>query len=143
MKNANLAGLSKLNLTVFKQIVLAGCLTTLVACGGAGSDGSSGIGGAPPRVKRQLSVELTGLSQPGLILQTNRGDELVVAENGTHHFNAEVPGDDNYAITVKEQPVGELCTVNNGTGLAVEDISTASVTCSAEAFTVGGGVAGL
>lgn len=132
MKKANLTeGLSKfVNLTVFKQVVLAGCLSTLVACGAGGSDGG-GLGSTPPpRIKRQLNVELSGLSQPGLVLQTNSGDELVVAENGTHYFGAEVLPNDKYAITVKEQPAGEVCTVKDGSGTAVEDISTVSVICS-------------
>ena len=150
MSKANLPDVSKLNLSVFKQIILAGCLATLVACGagigGSGSGGSSaGVGSSPPpRVKRNLGVQLTGLTQPGLVLQTSSGDELAVAENGTHYFGSEVSPNDNYAITVKEQPAGEVCTVKDGSGLAVADVM-APVICSssADSYDIGGHVTGL
>ena len=143
MNDMNRANLKGLAVSVCKQIVVAGCLTTLVACGGASGD-SGGFGGSqpPPRVKRYLGVQLNGVTQPGLVLQTNSGDELAVAENGIHYFNEEVPANDEYAITVKEQPAGQVCTVNNGSGVAETD-AMGSVTCSSSAYTIGGQIAGL
>lgn len=137
--------LKSLALSVLKQTAVVGCLTALVACGGVSSSDGGNFGSSPPpRVKRSLSVQSTGVTQQGLVLQTNSGDELAVNENGLHYFNEEVPANGEYAITVKEEPVGEVCTVNNGSGLAVTDVM-GSVTCSsaADAYTISGTITGL
>jgi hypothetical protein len=47
-----------------------------------------------------------------------------------------------YAVTVKTQPTGEVCSVVNGSGAAASDITNVSVSCT-HTFTIGGTVGGL
>ena len=47
-------------------------------------------------------------------LQNNGGDSLVVPGNGTFTFRETIAHNRSYAITVKGQPTGQMCTVSNG-----------------------------
>ncbi len=85
---------------------------------------------------------ITGLSATGLVLQNNAGDDLTVASGATSFtFATAVTG--AYAVTVKTQPTGLTCTVSNGTGTAVANVTNVSATCSAITFTIGGTITGL
>ena len=84
----------------------------LTACGGGEVGGSvSGLG--------------TGL---GATLLNNGGDPLTVTRNGRFAFADTLGANQRYAVTVGTQPVGQLCSVANGTGTidadgnSVEDV---------------------
>lgn len=77
-------------------------------------------------------------------LNNNGADALTVSANGAFTFAMPVPVNGSYAVTVAAQPAGKTCTVSNASGSGVvADISDVAVTCSTNAFTVGGTVTGL
>jgi hypothetical protein len=85
---------------VTKMLLCAALGLGLAGCGGGEVGGTvSGLG--------------TGLS---LTLLNNGGDALTVARNGSFTFADTLDANAAYAVTVKTQPVGQSCTVANGTG---------------------------
>lgn len=143
----NLAGFCKFAIHSVKHILLTGTLVTLAACGGGGGNGNNiprdDHATRPADVK--IGVTVTGLTKPGLVLQNNGGDDLAISENTTYTFSKVVPFKGDYRVTVKTQPDNELCTVKNGSGIAVPAGLAISVVCSSaqNSFTIGGAVTGL
>jgi uncharacterized repeat protein (TIGR03803 family) len=79
-----------------------------------------------------------------LVLQNNGADALTVTANSTFSFPLPVAYNSSYAITVAAQPLGQTCTVSNGSGAGVvTNINNVAVTCSADTYTVGGAMSGL
>ena len=78
------------------------------------------------------------------VLQDNGGDALTISANGTFTFATPVAQGSTYAVTIQTQPSTQTCTVANGTGtLGAANVSAVSVTCSTNAYSVGGTVSGL
>ncbi|MBW2253258.1 MAG: hypothetical protein JRI25_01515 [Deltaproteobacteria bacterium] len=65
-----------------------------------------------------IGVTVTGLIGPGLVLQNNGADDLIVDFDGDHVFSTEVPDGSGYDVTIKTVPpaMGQQCAVQNGTG---------------------------
>jgi hypothetical protein len=79
-----------------------------------------------------------------LALSNNGNDALAVNADGSFTFATPVPYNGSYAVTVGTQPVGQTCTVSNGSASAVvANVATISVTCSINTFTISGTVTGL
>ncbi|MBM7117860.1 beta strand repeat-containing protein [Archangium primigenium] len=87
---------------------------------------------------------LSGLGTGGTVkLRNNGGDELTLTTNGAFTFATSLPEGGSYAVTVSEQPAGQSCTVQNGTGSGLAaNVTNVAVTC-ANLYTVGGTVTGL
>jgi hypothetical protein len=104
----------------------------LSACGG---NTDATIGGSVSGLAAGTSVAL----------QDNGADTVTVSANGTFAFPTGVLANGNYVVTVLTQPVGQSCTVTNGSGsvdASSDNVSTVSVTCVATA-TLGGTLTGL
>ena len=88
---------------------------------------------------------VTGL--PGgarVTLDDNGADPLVVTASGSFKFATPVAYNSGYAVTVGTQPVGETCTVSNARGSGViMAITSVSVICAVDTYTVSGTVSGL
>jgi ribosomal protein S11 len=85
---------------------------------------------------------LTGI----VTLRNNGGDSLARNTNGSFTFATVLTTGSPYAVTVFSQPVGQTCTVANGSGIvAAGNVTNVAVTCvtNPATFTVGGTVAGL
>ena len=99
-----------------KLLFAAAVSACLAACGGGEIGGTvSGLG--------------TGLS---LTLLNNGSDALTVARNGSFAFADLLDNSASYAVTVQTQPVGQSCSVANGSGrLDAEgtSIDSVRVTC--------------
>jgi hypothetical protein len=79
-----------------------------------------------------------------LVLQDNGGDALTISASGTFTFATPVAQGSTYAVTIQTQPNTQTCTVANGTAtLGAANVSTVSVICSTNAYTVGGTISGL
>ncbi len=80
-----------------------------------------------------VSGTLSGLSAGSQAqLENNSGDPLTVSANGTFTFATPIADQGSYAVTVNVRPLGEVCSVSNGTGTAVTaDVSGVNVTCTA------------
>ncbi len=96
-----------------------------------------------------ISGSLLGLSTgQSLTLLNNGGDNNVMLTNGGFTFGTNVIMGSAYNVTVSSQPLGQLCTVTNGTGTSPgggTNISNVSVVCVVDnrTFTIGGTVSGL
>ena len=85
---------------------------------------------------------VSGLTGGSLSLQLNGGPAFVLSANGAFTFPTQVSS--TYTVTVGSQPVGQTCTVSNGTGAGVTaNVTNLSVNCSANTYTIGGSVSGL
>ena len=79
-----------------------------------------------------------------MTLQNNGGDDLSVTANGPFTFATRVVSGTAYAVVVVGQPAGQLCAVSGGSGsVGTSDVTSVSVTCEAQLFTIGGTVSGL
>jgi hypothetical protein len=96
------------------------------------------------RIGGTLSGLATGNS---ITLRNNGGDDLVRSTNGSFTFATQVASGQPYAVTVvanPASPISQTCTVTSGTGLvAGSDVTNVQVTCTTNAFTIGGTVSGL
>ncbi len=89
---------------------------------------------------------VTGLSGQGLVLQNNGGGDLAVSGDGVFEFGARVPSGQPFAVTVKTQPTqpSQTCVVTGGAGtVGAGPVTSVTVNCSADHFTVGGTLTGL
>jgi 6-phosphogluconolactonase (cycloisomerase 2 family) len=110
----------------FLALVLSGCWLD-------GGQGASSY---------EVSGQVSGLSGSGLSLALNGGTPLPVLASGPFAFSGAVTG--NYSVTVQSQPVGQTCTVTNGSGASGgADVKNVAVTCSSTTFTIGATVSGL
>jgi hypothetical protein len=92
-----------------------------------------------------LSGTLNGLA-PGsrVVLENNGGDALTLSSNGRFSFVSPVAFNGKYAVTVGEEPVGAICTVQHASGAGVTaNVNSVAVTCSPLTFTVSGTLSGL
>ena len=92
-----------------------------------------------------IGGSISGLLNNGLILRNNGADDLPVTGGATSfQFATPVAYGGSYNATVQQQPTSQTCVVNNGTGANVSgDVSTIAVSCSTNAYTVGGTLSGL
>jgi hypothetical protein len=91
-----------------------------------------------------LGGTISGLTASGLVL-SNGADTLPVMANATSFtFANKVAYTSAYAVGVATQPTGMTCSVAKGTGtMPAADVTTVAVTCSPQAYTVGGTINGL
>ncbi len=71
-----------------------------------------------------------------LVLQNNGGDSRTVAGNGAFEFATPVPQGSEYLVTVLNPPLGQTCSVANGTGAATADVTNVAITCTTLPFTL-------
>ena len=86
---------------------------------------------------------ITGLTETGLVLQDNGGDNLTVDPNATSYtFATQIASGGAYSVTVLAQPLGESCKVANGADTATANVTDVNVACI-QAYTINGTVTGL
>ena len=89
---------------------------------------------------------LSGLAADGSItLQNNGGDDLTLGADGSFVFSVPVSPGAHYVVNVSSQPVGQTCTVSNGSGRAIgiNDVTNVSVDCIINTYSIGGTLSGL
>jgi hypothetical protein len=89
---------------------------------------------------------VSGLSGSGLVLQDNSGDDLPVSTGGAFIFPTKVESGATYTVTVKTQPTAptQTCQVSGGSGtIGADNVTSVSVNCATNTYTVGGTVSGL
>jgi hypothetical protein len=100
----------------------------------------------PPSAPTTYTIggAVTGLaSGQSVVLLNNGGNSTTVNSNTNFSFSTSSNSGDTYAVTVGTQPTGQTCTVTNGSGTATANVTTVSVTCVADTYTIGGAVTGL
>ena len=128
----------------FRWAPLGLAAVLLVGCGGGDDDGTP----LPPTFGVGIGGTLSGLAEGRtLTLQNNGRDDMPLSRNGEFIFITRLEAGDPYAVTVKTQPVGQLCWVTNGVGTVPRNyVASVAVRCenlAAATFTVGGTVSGL
>ncbi|HEY8026088.1 MAG TPA: hypothetical protein VIF60_16095 [Burkholderiaceae bacterium] len=92
----------------------------------------AGCGGV---LDASIGGSVTGLSGGTTVgLVDNGSDPLTVSANGNFTFATQVSAGNNYNVTVASQPVGETCTVTNGSGTVSQnhgDVTNVAVACNA------------
>ncbi|HVH46558.1 MAG TPA: hypothetical protein VM925_29660, partial [Labilithrix sp.] len=81
----------------------------------------------------------------GLVLQ-NGAETITVNANGSFTFASKTPANGAYDVTIAAQPTNPVhaCTVSGGKGTVVAgNITSITVNCNVQTFTVGGSVSGL
>lgn len=101
------------------------CLA-LAACGGGGGGSSGAV--APPVVARTIGGSLSGI-EGSVVLQNNGAGNLTLSANGAFTFAATVADGAAYNVTVLTQPDYRQCTVANGQGVAVTNVTNITVNC--------------
>jgi large repetitive protein len=89
---------------------------------------------------------VSGLAGRGLVLQVNGGDDRAVNVDGVFTFPTAVPDGTRYSVSVKTSPSNpsQTCAVANGSGtVAAAAVTNIRVTCTTNAFSIGGTVGGL
>nr|WP_312989445.1 Ig domain-containing protein [Comamonas koreensis] len=90
----------------------------------------------------------SGIVGTGISLAINAGtpNELLLAvhTNGGFAFEQALAEGASYAITVKTQPSGQLCTVANGSGtMGTNSVTNVAVDCVSNSHRLGGSLSGL
>ena len=84
-----------------------------------------------PGVTYTVGGTVSGLASTGLVLQNNNASDLAVGANGAFTFAAPMAVGASYSVTVKTQPLGQTCTVGNGSGTSTgANVTNVTVTCS-------------
>ena len=77
-------------------------------------------------------------------LQNNDTNSTLISANGSFSFSTPIAEGSEYYVTIQTQPADQTCTVANGTGImGGANVVNVTVTCSTNAYTVGGVVSGL
>jgi subtilisin-like proprotein convertase family protein/subtilisin family serine protease len=107
-------------------IVLLSAAGLLAACGGSG-----GGGGGSPAPTYTIGGTVAGLSDTGLVLQNNGGDNLSVASGaGAFTFATRLTAGSSYAVTIAAQPASQTCAVTSGAGtMGANDVSAVTINC--------------
>ena len=91
-----------------------------------------------------IGGSISGLSQSGLILTDNAGNALTVSSGATSFtFSTQLSYGAPYAIAVSTQPTGESCSVSSGSGTVTGTVTSVSITCTTNTYSIGGTISGL
>ncbi len=90
-----------------------------------------------------ISATVSGLTGT-LVLQDNGSDNVTITANGTFPFATQIVGGSSYNVTVLTQPVGQTCTLGNGSSGTANANTTVMVTCAVNpTFSISAAVSGL
>ena len=112
--------------------------------GTVGAGNVSDVVVACAAASHSLGGTISGLPAAGLVLASGSDTVSPAAGAVTFAFPTQVAEGGAYAVSVRIQPTGATCSVGNGTGtMGAADIASVQVTCAANAYHLGGTIAGL
>ena len=86
------------------------------------------VGGTASGVKRSLVL-------------ANGSEQLTVSSDGSFTFPTSAISGSSYSVTVVTQPVGQSCTVTNGSGaISGANVTNVSVACTDVPYAIGGSI---
>jgi len=108
-------------------IFIVGCNLRKTA---SGSNGGSGSTTGPYTIGGTVSGLANGST--GLVLKNNATDTLTISGNGTFTFATAIVKGQGYNVSVATAPSNptENCTVVNGNGVALSDVTAVQIACS-------------
>jgi hypothetical protein len=88
---------------------------------------------------------LHGLTAGGsIVLLNNSGDDLTVTQTGVFTFATPVPSGSVYDVSIKTQPIGQVCHLAGGHGVVGGGkVTGVVVNCSPNLYSIGGQITGL
>jgi large repetitive protein len=89
---------------------------------------------------------VVGLTGSGLVLQNEGGDDLAITKNGGFMFATPVISGGAFAVTIAAQPSSptQTCVVSGTSGaVGGGDVTSVTVNCATDQFTIGGAVTNL
>jgi 6-phosphogluconolactonase (cycloisomerase 2 family) len=88
---------------------------------------------------------VSGLAGSGLTLRNNGGNDLALSAGGAFNFTSPVLSGATYQVTVATQPVNpsQTCVVANDAGVVGGSGVNVTVSCTTNAYAIGGTVSGL
>jgi hypothetical protein len=87
---------------------------------------------------------LNGSVVLGLSIAGVSAGSLNVSADGGFSFSEKATSGKSFLVTIQTQPLGQSCTVTNGSGVVgLADVTDVAVACTAATFSVGGSVSGL
>lgn len=126
-------------------LLLLGAFALGACSDGSGTPGQPALPEQPaPSTTFTLGGSISGLAHSGLSLAN--GDKVLQIASGatTFDFGAVLQAGSAYSITVQSQPVGQTCSIANGSGIASgANVANAVVTCAHQSFRLGGSITGL
>lgn len=139
-----LAGGSAYAVTVSTQPIGESCTVTQAA-GTVIAANVSGIMVVCTPNLYSVAGTLSGLySGRSLVVQDDGGDSTTLGANGGFSFLKRVASGSNYAVTVSSQPVGQTCSIANGSGtVSGANVGNVAIRCSDNTYNVGFTVSGL
>lgn len=103
--------------------------TVMSGSGAVGTANVSNVSVVCSTTAFKVGGSVTGLSGT-VVLQNNAGDDLSIGQSGTFNFNTLVAVGASYAVTVKNHPADQICSVAMGTGMVSNaEITNIAVTC--------------
>jgi hypothetical protein len=90
-----------------------------------------------------ISGQLTGLTSGTVSVQNNGGDTIQLSSDSSFVFSTPLTHGNSYLIHIVNQPIDQVCTVTNSSGIATETVSNINVTCATSQYTIGGYISGL
>jgi len=122
-------------------------------------DSGSGVMGSADVVSVSVSCgplysiggSITGLAAPGLALQLNGGNDLGITVGNSFVFPTKLPSGAAYAISVRNNPTGQTCSVTSGAAghITQANVTNVAITCTTppvitpSLYSIGGAVSGL
>ena len=95
-------------------------------------------------VSHSLGGTISGLPSAGLVLANGSDTVRPAAGDVAFTFATPVAEGGAYAVSVGTQPPGATCSIGSGTGtMGASNVVSVQVTCAANAYHVGGTIAGL
>jgi len=76
-----------------------------------------------------ISGTVSGLTDTGLVLQDNGGNNKAVSANGTFTFSNSIDSGSTYSVTVFNQATGQSCIATNSSGTVSANVTNVQVTC--------------
>ena len=96
-----------------------------------------------PRKLGSLGIWVSGLgSNKSVAFQNNGADDLLVQGNGGFSFPVQYVKGSSYAIVVSNQPAGQICRIQNATGVIASDLTSLTVVC-VNTYKISGNMSGL
>jgi hypothetical protein len=107
--------------------------TCVVTTGSAGTVSNANVTSIVVTCVQTWSIggNVTGLTGTGLQLSLNGGAATTISMSGSYTFPTRVLNGSTYSVVVTNQPTGQLCAMNFGSGTAMAPVNTVNVFCIA------------
>jgi hypothetical protein len=96
---------------------------------GIGTGTSTGTGTGSTTTSFSVSGSISGFTAGSLILQNNAANDLTLTATNTYSFTGLASGS-TYAITIKTNPTGFVCSIVNASGTITANVTNANITCA-------------